>query len=177
MSEVSFKTPPMICSICGEPVGQTGVMTVEISTLTNEAGRKELRVQHFRQCRRCTTKPGSGALVSDTHPDGQPATAVKNPDVAQVGAFAGFLVVQPEFKPGRGLATELFKVVAANPRMGTHELVKTLLDSGAYMRVAPGAAKGNNLKPVEITINDWLRKGVIKRNPTDLGQATALKIP
>ena len=172
MTEVNFRGQPMVCSICGESVGQTGVMTVELRAVTNEAGRKELVAQYFRQCRKCTSKPGSGVLV------GEVGTGGAVGDVGDIAvqsispsskkhAFHGYLVVQPAFKPGRGLATVLFALVKQQPRMSQQQLTDALLASGEYHRVAPGAAKGNALKPVEVTLQDWVRKGVLVHNPVE----------
>src|SRR5690349_11368943 len=59
-----------------------------------------------------------------------------------------------EFKPRRGFETALYAALAAGPAT-EEDLVKRLLDSGEYKRVAPRAAEARPRKPVAYCLKIW----------------------
>ena len=89
------------------------------------------------------------------------APAVKAPKPV-VEAPPTFTLTGETFSPGRGLATELHKALAALGSATAQQLADALLASGVYQKVAPQAAKLRPVKPVETLLGQWLAKGIVK---------------
>ena len=71
------------------------------------------------------------------------------------------LTAGAEFRPGKGIASELHQTLGTLGSATAQQLVDALLGSGAFQRVAPKAAEARPLKVVTTVLNQWLAKGVV----------------
>ncbi len=72
-----------------------------------------------------------------------------------------FSLTGQEFKPGKGLATELHKALRELGAATAQQVADALLASGEYARVAPQAAKLRPTTPVETLLKRWLAQGAV----------------
>jgi hypothetical protein len=106
------------------------------------------------------SEPAADASDIDDENVSEPTTETPKVGRAKAPIDPTIFALVGEFKPIKGLATEMYNELHASPA-NAEQLTARLLESGAYVKVAPQAAKLRALKPVVYQLKVWNRKGLL----------------